>query len=116
MKTLLIDDDELNRDLQARIIRRLGHEVDTAENGEEGLDLLATRNYDIVFLDCLLPGISGVEVLQEIRAKDADHQIVIALTGAIDDHDYLTLGFDDLMEKPISIEDFKVVLQKWQKA
>jgi CheY-like chemotaxis protein len=114
MKILLVDDDTNNRDLQSRIIKKLGFEVDSVVSGEEGIQYALEREYDLIFFDYLLPGISGADAVKYIRENHKGKRIpIIALTGVTDDFNYLEYGFDDLMAKPISIDDFRQTLKKW---
>ncbi len=114
MKVLLVDDDPNNRDLQGRIIRKLGFDVDTVETGEEGIKRVLEGEYDLVFFDYLLPGISGADAVSFIRGQQKGSRTpIIALTGVSEDFDYPSYGFDDLMSKPISIDDFRTIFKKW---
>lgn len=115
MKVLLVDDDALNRDLQGRILRRLGCEVTVVSSGEEGVEK-APGGYDLIFMDCRLPGIDGIEATRRIREKLAEAcPPVVALTGAVDDGDYEEKGFDAVVTKPIAIDDFKRILAEYGK-
>lgn len=114
MRILLVDDDENNLDLQSRIIRKLGYEVDAVSTGEEGVALASERSYDLIFLDFLLPGISGAEAARLIReARPESRAPLIAITGVAEEFEYADYGFDDIMTKPISIEDFRSTFRKW---
>lgn len=115
MKVLLVDDDENNLDIQGRIIKKLGFEVDAVPSGEAGVDLALSRGYDLIFLDYLLPGISGAEAAVRIRGseKSGFRIPIIALTGVSEDFEYADFGFDDIMTKPISIDDFRAIFKKW---
>jgi DNA-binding response OmpR family regulator len=77
--------------------------VDLAFDGEEGLDLATTENYDVIVLDLLLPKISGLEVLKTLRTKEQNHTPILVLTakGATDDKvECLNSGADDYLVKP----------------
>jgi two-component system, NarL family, sensor histidine kinase BarA len=114
MKVLLVDDDEKNLDLQSRIITRLGNTVDTEESGEAGVERVLGGAYDLVFFDCVLPGISGMEAISIIRQREKGRRTpIVALTGATEKIDYLSIGFDDYMAKPISIDEFRFIFAKW---
>jgi CheY-like chemotaxis protein len=115
MKVLLVDDDENNLDLQSRIIRKLGYEVDAVSTGEKGVEYALSRAYDLIFLDYLLPGISGADAAVRIRAGErSGFRIpIIALTGISEDFEYSDYGFDDIITKPISIDDFRGIFKKW---
>ncbi|MCA9911999.1 MAG: response regulator, partial [Anaerolineae bacterium] len=64
---LIVDDNEMNRDVLARRIKRIGAEVRMCENGEEALALLEKSRFDLVLLDLMMPGMSGYEVLEHIK-------------------------------------------------
>jgi two-component system sensor histidine kinase BarA len=114
MKVLLVDDDEKNLDLQSRIIKRLGNSVDTEESGETGVERVLSGDYELVFFDCVLPGISGMEAISIIRQREKGRRTpIVALTGATENIDYLSIGFDDYMAKPISIDEFRSIFAKW---
>lgn len=77
--------------------------VDLAFDGEEGLDLVTTENYDVIVLDLLLPKTSGLEVLKTLRVKEQNHTPILVLTakGATDDKvECLNAGADDYLVKP----------------
>ncbi|HET9820157.1 MAG TPA: response regulator, partial [Rhodanobacteraceae bacterium] len=63
---LVVDDNEMNRDLLARRLQREGHRVDLAVDGRDALDKLAADPFDLVLLDIMMPGMDGHEVLQRL--------------------------------------------------
>lgn len=89
MHILLVDDDSFLRDLYATKFKESGHEVDTAKNGEEGLEKIKDNNYDAVLLDMVMPGIDGLEFLESaVQAKNAEAQTkFIVLTNQSEDSD-----------------------------
>ncbi|HYQ63617.1 response regulator transcription factor [Actinophytocola sp.] len=98
---LLVEDDPLVRRGLQLALGRHGHDVRTADSGEDGLRELRTAPPDIVLLDLMLPGIDGVEVCRRIRA--AGQLPVIMLTARGDDFDViggLAAGADDYVVKP----------------
>ena len=76
-RILLIDDDKVIRKLFSRALEATSYEVHTAESGEKGLELLRAVKYDLIFLDLYMPGMSGIEVIREIRKTDMDVLIYI---------------------------------------
>ncbi len=68
-KILIIDDELTLRQTLARILQRVGFEVTAAETGEQGLAFLETTDFDLVYLDIRMPGLSGLEVLDLIHAS-----------------------------------------------
>jgi len=80
MNILIIDDEEVLQDILTVLIRKEGHTPLTAGTGEEGLAVLEREEVDLVLLDLMLPGMHGMEVMREIRRRDAD-QVVVVITA-----------------------------------
>ena len=103
---LVVDDNELNRDLLSRRLRRDGHTVVIAEHGRAALDELARAPFDLVLLDIMMPELTGYEVL-EIMKGDATLQgiPVVMITAATEEESIvrcLLLGADDHLPKPFN--------------
>ncbi len=107
MRLLLIEDSVRLRTTLARALTRLGHAVDMAEDGEEGRVFFDLHEYDVVVLDLMLPGVSGLELLESWRKRGKDTPVIIltALTGVEDRVRGLALGADDYLTKPFAIEE-----------
>lgn len=105
-RILVIDDDPAVTSLLKRGLSYEGFQVEAAKSGVEGLTIARTRPADIVILDVMMPGLSGFEVLQRLRA--ADEQLpVLMLTAKDAPNDQvqgLTLGADDYVLKPFTFE------------
>ncbi len=106
MRILIVDDQPTNRQLPAAILRRLGHTVAEAVDGEAALTWLATEQADCVLLDISMPGLSGDDECRRIRA-DARLQglRVVAYTAHAlhgDEQRIMQAGFDSVLVKPIS--------------
>ncbi len=101
---LVVDDNEDNRDLLARRLRRQGHEVLTAPGGREGLDTLARTPVDLVLLDVMMPDLDGYAVLQRIKGDPALRDIPVLMISALDELDSVVrciqLGAEDYLGKP----------------
>jgi len=109
---LVVDDDPAVRELLQDIVATQGHKVLAVETGEEALEALARRHFDLIFLDLVLPGKSGVETLEEIKARDSKALAVI-VTGSGDDHmatEAMALGPLLLLRKPFKLQDVVGVL------
>ncbi|HSP07248.1 MAG TPA: response regulator, partial [Acidobacteriota bacterium] len=112
---LVVDDNEDNRDMLSRRLKRQGYRVAAAENGFQALEMVSAEKFDLVVLDIMMPGISGLEVLKMLRqtysvadlpvimatAKDQSEDVVIALG----------MGANDYVTKPL---DFPVALARIQ--
>lgn len=104
LNILVVEDNEVNRTLTARVIEKLGHTVITAENGSDAVDLCQEHAFDIILMDIEMPKMNGVEATHLIRAIDARqlrHTPIIAITGlSTMRNQYLNLGIDDYLAKP----------------
>lgn len=103
-RILVIDDDELNRDLLARRLTQQGHTVETAPDGETGLKRLQEGDFELVLLDMLMPGLTGVEVLAKMKADQQLRKIPVIVISALDDEagiaQCIELGAEDYLSKP----------------
>ena len=112
-KILLVEDNEMNRDMLSRRLERKGLEVIIAVDGQAGVDMASSTNPDIILMDLSLPVIDGWEATRRIKANSATQGIpVIALTAhamAGDEQKALDAGCDDYDTKPV---DFKSLLGK----
>ena len=110
---LVVDDDAVNRHVFTRWLTRRGHAVQTASSGKEALDLLQTEAIDVVLLDVQMPEMSGLEVLQAIRALEHTRRLPVLMVTANDQSEdmvtALELGADDYITKPV---DFTVALAR----
>ena len=66
---LVVDDNELNRDMLARRLARRGYTVAVAADGQQALQMLEARQFDLILLDIMMPGISGLDVLKILRER-----------------------------------------------
>lgn len=111
---LIIDDEDRIRHVCTKLLIGEGYDVDQAENADKGLNLLAGRHFDIILLDLLMPGMSGLEALDYIRANHPD-TVVIVITGyATLDHSISAMksGAFDFISKPFSPQDLRLVITK----
>ena len=106
-KILLVEDNEMNRDMLSRRLVRNGHEVFIAIDGQQGVDMALSQLPDLILMDMSLPVIDGWEATRRVRANDATRKIpVIALTAhamAGDREKAMEAGCDDYDTKPVEI-------------
>jgi CheY-like chemotaxis protein len=106
-KILLVEDNEMNRDMLSRRLLRNNFEVVMAVNGQEGVDLAKSEKPDIILMDMSLPVMDGWAATRTIKADDATKSIpVIALTAHAmesDREDAMQAGCDDFDTKPIEL-------------
>ncbi len=116
-KILIVDDEEKIRELINKYLVNEGFEVIEAADGYQALELAASENPDLIVLDWLLPGISGLEVCRQVRQKSAIPIIMLtAKTEEIDKLLGLELGADDYITKPFSLRELtariRVILRR----
>ena len=101
---LVVDDDPLNRSILTRALERDGHVVRTATTGEEALDSLRRDAADVVLLDVVMPGMDGVEVLEELKRDASLRDVPVIMISALDDYDHVVrcieIGAEDYLPKP----------------
>ncbi len=106
-EVLVVDDNEENRDLLTRRLRRRGYAVTAVEDGFAALEVLAARPFDLVLLDVLMPGLSGLDVLRALRQEHSPAALpVIMATARSDTEDVveaMQLGATDYVTKPINL-------------
>ena len=112
-KILLVEDNELNRDMLSRRLERKGFEVVMAADGQQGIDLAMSEDPDLILMDMDLPIVDGWEATRRVKAGESTRGIpVIALTAhaMVGDRDKaIAAGCDDYDTKPI---DFSRLLGK----
>jgi eukaryotic-like serine/threonine-protein kinase len=109
-RLLVVDDNEDNRDMLARRLRRRGFQVTTADSGANALDLISSGHiFDAVLLDVMMPDITGLEVLAKLRTRFNKEQLpVLMATARSDSEDVveaLRLGANDYVIKPINLDE-----------
>lgn len=109
-RVLVVDDNEMNRDMLARRLARIGMDADTAEDGNSGLDKIFSGKYELVMLDIMMPDIDGIEVLKRVREFYSKSELPVIMATAKDEGsdlaEALSLGANDYVTKPL---DFQVV-------
>jgi DNA-binding response OmpR family regulator len=107
MRVLIVEDYPPVRAAVAKALRENGFSVDEAEDGDTGLTLATDREYDVIILDLMLPGMDGIELLERIRAAGDDCRVLIVTArGTLEDRiKGLDLGADDYLVKPFPIEE-----------
>jgi len=110
---LVIDDDQIVRDLVRRFSEREGYRVVTADSGEEGLRLAREIAPNIITLDVMMPGLDGWTVLKQLKADSALAKIPVVMLTILDEKDRACqLGAAEYLVKPIDWEVFFDVLKK----
>lgn len=120
-RVLLVEDNEINQQVAQEILEQFSLTVDTAENGEIAVEMVAKQEYDIVLMDIQMPVMGGFEATQKIRdLEEADKDLpIIAMTAnamAGDREKSIQAGMNDHVTKPIDPEKLSQTLLQWIKA
>jgi len=103
-KVLIVDDENLNREILCRRLQREGYEARGAASGREALDILRGEPFDAILLDILMPEMSGIEVLQALKQDSQLRHLPVIMLSAITDIDRVVrcieLGAEDFLPKP----------------
>jgi signal transduction histidine kinase/CheY-like chemotaxis protein len=119
LSILLAEDMPMNRFVASRMLNNLGHTVTIAGNGQEALDILAEKRFDIVFMDIQMPVMDGTRAVAEIRAAEAargggGRLPVVAMTAHAlkgDKEKYLNAGMDAYLSKPVLQSELAAVIE-----
>ena len=117
VNVLIVDDNDMNLEVIESLLEGTRMKVTTAGSGQECIDELGKKSFDIIFLDQMMPGMSGTQTLAEINSKGlAKNTPIIALTadailGARDS--YIREGFTDYLSKPVMYADLEAILIKY---
>jgi PAS domain S-box-containing protein len=116
-RILLVEDNELNQQVAAELLRAVGCCVDIASDGREALERLAAEEYDLVFMDMQMPVLDGLAATRQLRQRPGLSALpVIAITANArrSDHDAcLAAGMNDFVSKPFEPHALYAMLQRW---
>jgi CheY-like chemotaxis protein len=82
---LVVDDNEMNRDMLSRRLERLGYTVATAENGRQAIEMIAAQPFDLVLLDIMMPELNGYQVLEHLKADETLRHLPVIVLSALDE-------------------------------
>lgn len=115
-KILLVEDNEMNRDMLSRRLERKGHQVTMAVDGQQAIDLAAAEMPALILMDMSLPGIDGWEATRRLKTAETTRRIpIIALTAHAmqeDERKAREAGCDDYDTKPVELERLLGKIQK----
>lgn len=110
---LVIDDDPMNLNVVKGLLRATRVFVNTALSGEDSLDKVRDTHFDLIFLDYMMPGMNGVETLQELRRINAEVPVYALTANSIADDDFfISKGFNGCLHKPVDIRLLEETIMK----
>jgi CheY-like chemotaxis protein len=116
---LVVDDNDINLIIAENVLRSYGGEVSTASSGSEAVELIKKNDYDMVFMDHMMPEMDGVDATRIIRALEGEKYAalpIVALTANVvgDVRDmFLQSGMNDFLSKPMESNEIERVLKEW---
>jgi PAS domain S-box-containing protein len=117
LKLLLAEDNPINQQVAAAMLRKRGHHVDVVGNGREAFDAVAREHYDVVLMDIQMPELDGLEATRAIRASPAGAGLrIVAMTAhasAADKERCLAAGMDDYLSKPFKARHLFTAVEGW---
>lgn len=117
LRILVAEDNEVNQNLVVRMFGRLGYYPEVVSSGQEVLDAVADRTYDVIFLDVQMPGIDGYETARRLTAiLPKERPRIIAMTANAlkgDREKCIAAGMDDYLAKPVDLGQIRTLLQKY---
>ena len=117
MKILIVEDDELVRDMLSRHLQRKSYTVVVARNGEEAISVSLLERPNLILMDLNMPIMDGLEATRRIVEQWGDlRPMIIAMTANAlqsDKENYLAAGMDDYISKPITLDQIKMRIEKW---
>lgn len=117
LRILLVEDNQVNQLVASSILKKLGHTVESAENGQRALDAMAAGEFDLILMDCQMPIMDGYEATRRIRQNSDWQQVpIIAVTANVmqgDRDDCITAGMNDYVTKPYKREELRAAINRW---
>jgi signal transduction histidine kinase/two-component SAPR family response regulator/HPt (histidine-containing phosphotransfer) domain-containing protein len=122
---LLCDDNIINQKVALRLLQQMGYQADVATNGVEAVAAVDRHHYDLIFMDVMMPEMTGIEATQVIRSRQANPRefptyqgriAIVAMTASAmrgDKERCLEAGMDDYLSKPVRLDDFRAMVAKW---
>lgn len=118
-QVLIVDDNPTNTAVAKGLLEQYKMKIDTADNGEAAIEMVQKKKYDMIFMDNMMPGLSGIETTQRIRGligKQYERLPIIALTATISrtaKEEFLSKGFNGYLSKPMDLNKLDAILHKY---
>ncbi|PTP65021.1 hybrid sensor histidine kinase/response regulator [Vibrio splendidus] len=118
-KVLVVEDSRVNQQVAKMMLKKLGFEVDIADNGEIGVEKFQANEYEMIFMDCQMPVLDGFEATKQIRALEEgslQHIPIVALTANVvqrDKHLCFDVGMDEFLPKPVNQGKLREIVESF---
>lgn len=121
LRILVVDDNATNRRVASKMLARMGHSVDLAENGKAAIACWSRGTYDLILMDCQMPVLDGFAATAQIRLMEAEQGRarcpVVALTASVDEQDQMQCiraGMDGFLGKPVGFEELAGAVRSYR--
>ena len=121
VRILLVEDNIINQKLALRLLEKMGHHIEVANDGNEAVKKYQEKSYDLIFMDIQMPNLDGIEATSIIRKMELElnkHIPIVALTAHAmkgDREQCINAGMDDYLSKPIHVEELKQMVCKFNR-
>ena len=115
-KILIVDDEELNREVLYRVLKKEGYSVDEAQNGKIALGLIEKNEYNLIFMDLDMPIMNGYEAIDAIRNQLKKEISIIVLSANLDASSIkkvLNIGANSYINKPYNLQTMLKILREY---
>ena len=118
VRILVVEDNKVNQMVAIHLLEKMGHHADVASDGGEALVALRANRYDLVLMDCQMPGMDGFQATREIRKGEMGsgrRTVIVAMTAGVmseDRENCLVAGMDDFLGKPIQEQELQAILTR----
>ena len=115
LSILIAEDNKINQEFILKFLKKLGYTPQIADDGQEVLEVVSQKHYDLILMDVQMPQMSGLEATRMIRLCLSDQPYIIALTANNlqgDREECLRAGMDDYISKPINLQELVTLLEK----
>ena len=117
---LVVDDTATNRQILSVFLKKLGHSVDLAEDGAQAVEMFASKSYDVVIMDVMMPVMDGYEATRRIKQMCGDRWVPVIFLSALDKDENLVAGLeaggDDYLSKPVNFVVLEAKLRSFSRA
>ena len=113
-RILVVDDDEINREICGEVLEPLGHEIHRASSGSEAVEMIARDRFDLVITDLSMPGASGWDVARQVKERSPSTRVMILSGWGVqqDPEQTKALGIDLVLSKPVQVHELAQAVQR----